>query len=231
MGTSCAQLTTDLGYFIGVTIGSTSRPTTTATERLLNKGLEKLCLRLYDRRCWKVLHELHKEATYTLTGATSYDVYTVIGSSTDYFGYVNGRLGEYPLTEVTIEEEHKIQSGGEYDPSASDPYICFFAYDSTAGHGNLSKVKIRPYASTESLTFRYLRRPPTMQAASTAVASCLPGECDDAILYYAASLHWAGDRNSEEFSRFRALYNDEVDKLVTKYEEPVYESPTYRPVS
>mgnify|MGYP001559595816 CR=1 FL=1 len=230
MGTSAANLTADLGYIIGQTIGASSRLTTTAAERLLNKGQDKLVLKLYDRKCWRPLHELHKEASYTLTGATSYDVYTVIGSSTDYFGFVNARLGTSFVDEVTIEEEYRIQSGGEYDPSADRPYICFYGYDTASGHGNLPKILVRPYTSTEILYFRYLKRPTTMQAATTAVAACLPSECDDAMLFYAASMTWAGDRNSEEFSRFRALWNDEVDRLIMKYEEPVFHDVRYQPV-
>lgn len=227
MGTTCSQLTTDLGYIIGVTIGASSRPTTTQAERLLNKGLIKLCLKLYDRRCWKVLRELQKTAEYTLTGATSYNVYTILGSSTDYLGYVSGRLAEWNLNEVSIEEEHKIQTSGEYDPKATDPYICFWGYDTAAGHGNLPVVLIRPSASTEILYFRHLIRPPTIKSAVTAVDSPLPSECDDALIFYAASMYWAGERNSEEWGRFRGMWNDEVDKLIAKYEEPLWKEIKY----
>ena len=217
--TSLATLRTNLGYHLGTTISTTSRWTTTQANALLNSALKKVVSKLFAARCWELLAMLEEEAEYTLTGDDSYSVYTVIGDSTDYQGFIGGRVGLYRLRVATIEEEHRTQLLGEYEPSAVNPWIIFFDYDSTEGHGNLPVFRIRPKSLTNTLYFRYLKNAPTM---SDTIDSCLPTVCDDAIIFHAAAMCWSGDRNTQEFARFWQLYLTELQDLRTQYEQPIF---------
>ena len=226
MATTLATLETKLGYHMGLTLSSTTRWTTTQADALLNDAMKEVVRELHAAKCWKLLRELQKEATYTLTGATTYNVYTILGSSTDYYAFLNAKLDSYKVREVTIEDEDRIQANGEYYPTGSYPWICFYGYDSTENHGNLPVVRIRPSGSTGTLYFRYLRVPPTMGASAS---SCLPAECDNALIFLAASWLWSGDRNGEDSSRFYQLYQNEINRLIAKYEEPVYYDVNFQP--
>ena len=230
MSTSLATLETDLGYLLGCTISTTSRWTTTQVDVYLNRAQKKVVDELIAAKCWKLLREIQKEAEYTLTGTTSYNVYTVIGSSTDYYAFVGGKVDYHKLREVTIEDEDKIQATGEYYPTGTDPWICFYGYDSTTNHGNLPVVKIRPSSLTGTLYFRYLKAPPTMQTTETAVACCLPAMCENAILFLTAAWCWSGDRNTTESSRYYQMYQKEIADLIGKYEEPSWDGVDNRPV-
>lgn len=219
-----------VGYNLGYTLSTTTPSTTTMITSFLNDGVDTVLEELFARKCWDLLTQLHEAKEYTLTGATSYDVYTVIGSSTDYYGFISygggrtaSRLGEYPLTKVSIEEEHKIQSGGEYYPSSSDPYICFYEDDTTSEHGNLPKFKIMPYESTEVLYFRYLSKPTVMSdAAHTTELSVL---CDNAVVWYATKMGEYRGANPQMKGMAEQNYQDEMNKLTGQYEEVVWDSP------
>jgi hypothetical protein len=220
MATAIATLQTSLGYHLGLTISSTSRWSSDQTAALLNQALRKIVAELYAAKCWKLLNVLEEEAEYTLDGSSSYSVYTAIGSSTNYQGFIGGRIGTARVREATIEEEYKTQTGGEYEPTALDPWIIFYDYDSAEGHGSLPVFRIKPSALTGTFYFRYLKVSPTM--VSTTVLCPLPVECDDAIVFLAAAYCWSGDRNSGEFSRFHQLYKSEMAALIGKYEQPVW---------
>lgn len=220
MATAIATLQTSLGYHLGCTVSATSRWTSTQTAALLNQALRKVVADLYAAKCWKLLNTLEEEAEYTLTGATSYEVYTAIGDSTNYQAFIGGRIGQFPVREATIEEEHKTQNAHEYEPTALTPWIIFYDYDSTEEHGGLPVFRIKPSALTGTFYFRYLKNSPTM--VSTTVLSPLPVQCDDAIMFLAAAYCWSGDRNTGEFSRFYQLHKSEMTDLIGKYEQPVY---------
>ena len=222
MATSLTEFQTLLGYHLGCTISSTSRWTTDQTKELLNQALKKIVNELYLNRCWKLLRVLEDEAEYTLTGSESYNVYDVIGD-TDYLGFVCGTVDGYPLYEKNAEEEYTLMWEDGHIPTATNPWIIFYGYDSTEGHGNLPTFKIRPITLTGTLKFKYLKNPPAMNS-SPQVDSCLPEVCDNAILFLAAAYCWSGDRNSGEFSRFYQLYKKEIEDLIAKYSEPFYHS-------
>lgn len=228
-----SALQAKVGYNLGYTLSTTTPATTAMITSFLNDGVEELIAEFFNRKCWKLLTQLHEEAEYTLTGATSYDVYTIIGDSTDYYGFISygdgrtaSRVGVYPLSEVSIEEEHKIQTtntSGDYFPNASNPYICFYEDDTATGHGNLPKVKIEPYTSTETLYFRYLSKATAMSAdASTPDLSTV---CDSALVWYATKMGEYRQANQQMQAMADQNYQRELNKLIGKYEEVVWDAP------
>ena len=219
-----------VGYNLGYTLSTTTPSTTTMITSFLNDGVDTVLEELFARKCWDLLTQLHEAKEYTLTGATSYDVYTVIGSSTDYYGFISygggrtaSKLGEYPLTKVSIEERHKIQVGGEYCPNASNPYICFYEDDTADSHGNLPKFTIEPYTSTAVLYFRYLSKLTAMSdAAHTTELSVL---CDNAVVWYATKMGEHREANPQMQAMSEQNYQRELNKLIGQYEEVVWDSP------
>ena len=230
MATTLANFQGLLGYHLGCTISSTSRWTTTQTAALLNQALRKVIADLYAAKCWHLLRELEEEAEYTLDGSSSYNVYTVIGNSTDYQAFIGGRINQFKVREATIEEEDRTQNSHEYSPTPSSPWIIFYDYDSTADHGNLPVFRIKPTATTGTLYFRHLKNSPTMES-STPVNSPLPAQCDDAIMFLAGAYCWSGDRNSQDFARFYELHKNEMTNLIGKYEQPVWSGVNNEPIT
>lgn len=227
MATSLSTMLTDLGYLIGMTISTSTNPSTTSASAHLNASLKKVVGDLLLGRCWEPLGLLTKEAEYTMDGSTEwYSLYTLLGSSDDYYAFVGGTMGDYPLHVVTIEEEAKTKVIGEYAPSTSVPYMLFWTYDAT---NNMPKVGFRPYTSTATVYLRYLRKPPTMDT-STPVNSCLPEYCDPAILYYAAFLSWSGYREVTERQMWTQMYQAEIEKLRANFSHPTAEDGPYHAV-
>ena len=197
--------------------------------RNLNRAINYIVGQFYLEKCWKPLAKLQKEATYNLTGTEIYSVYTIIGSSTDYYGFINAQMKDILIKEVTIEEYNRINNAGEYVPTSADPYLCFYDYDSTVGHGALPKIRIRPYASTDPLYFRYLRNPVDLTTGGT--IPDLYDYCGEAIVLWSAKTLWANDRNSEQFKLLDFRFNDEMKKLLSKFSEPFYDDVRYQPVT
>jgi hypothetical protein len=169
---------------------------------------------------------LMKEAEYNMDGSTEwYSLYTVLGDSADYYDFVSGTMGDYQLRLCTIEEEHKLKTDGEYYPTVSQPYMVFWQYDAT---NDMPKVGFRPKSATETVYLRYLRKPVTMDGSND---SCLPEYCDDAILYYAAYLSWAGYREITERQMWLNQYKEELRGLIEKYAQNVWGDVWYHPVS
>lgn len=162
MGATRAKLITDIGYELGVTISTTTRWTTAMVTRWLQAAVEKALAEFYVNRCWNPLTQLQAIAEYSLDGSTTeYSVYTIIGSSTNYYNHIPNatKLGSDPVTEVGIPDEYKIQTTGEYYRDYQRPYMVFMECDTTTGYGNLPKVRVRPYQSTQTLYFPYIKRP------------------------------------------------------------------------
>ena len=232
MATTLATLNTNLGYHLGCTLAATgTRWTTPQTTVLLNHALKKVVAELLAAKCWHLLRELEDEVEYTLTGATSYNMYTALGNSTDYQAFIGGRIGQYTVREATIEEEHRTQSSHEYEPTALTPWIIFFDYDSTENHGNLPVFRIKPSATTGTFYIRYLKNSPTMASGESAVNFPLPPHCEEAVLFLAAAYCWSGDRNGEEFNRFYQLHKAEMTDLITQYEQPIYSDVYNEPIT
>ena len=224
-----------VGYNLGYTLSDTTPVTTTMAKQFLNDAVDYVVAKFFKRQCWKLLHELHKEKEYTLTGADSYDVYTVIGNSTDYYGFISdgdgwtaSELDVFPLREVSIRNYDKVTEAGEFYPTDSRPYICFYEFDTESGHGNLPKFRIRPSSSTQTLYFRYICNPTAMSADAS--LSGLGDICDNLLVNYATARGWRVERNREEYAISWGEFQSELNELVGKYEESYWDAPRTDPV-
>ena len=225
-----------VGYNLGYTLSATTPATSTMVKQWLNDAVDYVVAKFYKRFCWKLLHELQKEAIYPLTGASSYDVYTVIGNSTDHYAFIsNGagwtasELGVSPLDEISVKQYNKILAG-QYYATESRPLIYFYEYDTATNHGNLPKFRIRPEASTETLYYRYLRHPTTMVDAGD--LPCVLGDiCDNILVNYATAQGWRREREMQQYSLSKGEFEAELNELIGKYEEPVWDAPRTDPFS
>lgn len=217
-----------VGYSLGYTLSTTTPVTLTEGKQFLNDGVDFIFAQFYGNKCWKLLQQHQKEVSYAMNGSsTSYDLYTILGNSTDYYGFINAQLGDFPVREVSIEEYYKIQNSGEYYPTCNNPYLCFFEYDTAEGHGNLPKVRVRPTSSTATLYFRYFIHPTAM--SSDANTSGLGDICDNLLVLYAVAMGWMKMREPQMYVSTWQIFRDELDKLIAQYREDVYFGLNYSP--
>jgi len=134
-----AQLSTLRGYVRDELSEQTAGIWTDAQlNSYLNRGVEYCVGEFYRGKCWQLLRELTKDATYTVpTSETRHSMWQLIdnktsgGSATNtWYGYIHGMLGNYVLHKASLPEFHRLNATtGEHKPSTTEPYIVFDGYD------------------------------------------------------------------------------------------------------
>lgn len=214
---------TDILSHINTELRDTTNNRWTAAEKTLavNKAIKYVADYFIAHKCWEPLAPLQIKATYTLVAAQSeYSVYTVIGSSTNYKCFIKLIWMYRGLREVTIEEEEKIISGGEYDPTCDRPYIRFWGYDSTANHGKLPKFEIKPTPGSADTIYYYYLKNVTDLSADADIPEILG--CDPLIEEVAELFLTIKDRDTQESGLLFKTVDDKLQKIVTIHEKPTF---------
>lgn len=197
--------------------------------RAINRAMNYITNYFVRFKCWHPLTPLHKMATYTLIANTNeYDVYTVIGGSTDYKCFIKALWDKTEVREVTVEDEEKIKVGGEYEPTRDRPRIRFFKYDTGSGHGNLPKFELRPTPTTaDTCYFYYLRNQLTL-SADVDIPYLLG--CDDIIEDLAKAYLTLQDKDPRQLRDYLLIFNDQLDSIVAIHAKPEFYPIEYLPV-